>query len=63
MKTRVASTRVADLAYNPKGIGGSQTRYIQATKGKFGPASKARRLTAEEKAAVEDQMRRDGQLS
>jgi hypothetical protein len=62
MTARPASTRVADFGFNPKGIGGSQTRRIRAIKGRFGPAGKARQLTDEERRAVEDRLRRAGQL-
>jgi hypothetical protein len=62
MTARPASTRLFDLGSNPKGVTGSQSRRIRATKGKFGPASKARQLTDEERRSVEDQLRRAGQL-
>jgi hypothetical protein len=60
MKT--ASTRVASLAYNPKGIGSSQSRRTRAVRGRFGPAGKARVLTDEERLAIEARLRRAGQL-
>jgi hypothetical protein len=63
MKAHPASTRIADLGFNPKGIGGSQTRRIRAIKGRFGPAGKARQLSEAEKRSIADQMRRAGQLS
>jgi hypothetical protein len=63
MKAKPASTRRADLFFNPKGIGGSQTRRIRAVKGRFGPAGRARQLTADEKATVAEEMGRRGQLN
>jgi hypothetical protein len=63
MKARPASTRIADLGFNSKGIGGSQTRRIRATKGRFGPAGKARQLTDEERRAIEAELRRAGQIT
>jgi hypothetical protein len=63
MTARPASTRVADLGFSPKGVAGSQSRRIRATKGRFGPAGKARQLSEAEKRSIEDQMRRAGQLS
>jgi hypothetical protein len=62
MTARPASTRLFDLGSNPKGVTGSQSRRIRATKGKFGPAGKARQLTDEERRAVEEQMRSAGRL-
>jgi hypothetical protein len=61
---RASGTRIADLGFNAKGIGGLQTRRLRALRaGKFGAAGKPRRLTIGECTAVESQMRREGRLS
>ena len=62
-KWRASGTRIADLSFNPKGVGGLQTRRLRALKGKFGAAGKARQLNDEDRERVEAQMRRAGQLN
>ena len=56
-------TRVEDFGPALKGLGGLQTSVIRALKGStFGPASKGKRLSPEQRKAIEDQMRKDGKL-
>lgn len=51
-----ASTRRPSMMPHPKSNQGPHSRRVQATKGTFGPASRGRVLSAEERAAVERQM-------
>jgi hypothetical protein len=56
--------RAADIGFNPKGLAGLQSRRLRGLRaGKFGAATKGRRLTADECRAIEDQMRRAGALN
>ena len=55
-------TRRADFGRDLRGLGGP-TVHLKALKGaKLGPASAGRRLSADERKAVEDQLRRTGVL-
>lgn len=55
--------RIADFGSHLKGLGGLQTTHIRALKGsKIGPANAGRRLTENERKAIEDKMRRQGKL-
>lgn len=55
--------RLADFGAGLQGVGAAQTAHVRALRGsKLGPASAGRRLTAAERRAVEEQMRRDGKL-
>lgn len=55
--------RVQDFGAALRGLGGLQTSHIRALKGStFGAANKGRKLSAAERQAIEDQMRREGKL-
>ena len=54
---------VADFGPELRGLGGLQTTHVRPLKGStFGPASKCRRLSADERRAVVEQMQREGKL-
>src|SRR5580765_3026774 len=55
--------RVQDFGHELRGLGGLQTTHIRALKGStFGAASAGRRLSATERQAIEEQMKRDGKI-
>jgi hypothetical protein len=56
-------TRISDFGSDLRGLGGLQTSHIRALKGStLGPANRGRRLSAEERRRVEEQMKKDGKL-
>lgn len=56
-------SRHAALGFNPKGLSGLQSRRLQNLRaGKFRAANRGRRLNADERRAVENQMRQDGKI-
>lgn len=56
-------THVADFGPALKGLGGLQTTHIKALRGStFGAANRGRRLSPDERKAIENQLRRDGKL-
>jgi hypothetical protein len=55
--------RLADFGRHLQGLGGLQTSRVRALKGsKIGPANEGRRLSATERKAIEEKMRREGKL-
>lgn len=55
--------RLQDFGRELQGLGGLQTSKVRALKGStFGPAGEGRRLSPEERKAIEEQMRKDGKL-
>ena len=55
-------TRIADFGRDLRGFGSSDTVHIRPGKGTFGAASKGRRLSAAERKAIEDRLRKSGAL-
>jgi len=56
-------TKVADFGSELRGLGGLQTAHIRALKGStFGAANQGRRLSREERKAIEDKLRAEGKL-
>lgn len=62
-KKRKKFTRLEDFGPGLQGLGGLQTSRVRALKGsKFGPASKVRQASDEERKKVEERLRSEGKL-
>jgi hypothetical protein len=55
--------RLQDFGRDLQGYGARQTTHVRALKGStFGPASRGKRLNAEQRRAIEEQMRAEGKI-
>jgi hypothetical protein len=56
-------SRAASISFNPKRLSGLQSRRLQNLRaGRFGAANRGRLLNADERRAVETQLRQDGKI-
>jgi hypothetical protein len=56
-------SRDASITFNPKGLSGLRSRkLVNARLGKFRAANRGRRLAADERRTVENQLKQDGRI-